>query len=370
MFPVTFGSFGDIVTAAQLAAQIVKALSSSCGSSVQYQELIEELRSLAATLQMAHSAAMKCTSYPRAEDMQVVVDEITQCRSVLARFPDRIHGYQKSLGKGGTGSSWRKIGWSLFKTQDVVDMKAKIAGYKETVTLFMVSLTSCIYLRASARIENADIVFRSHSITRFEDETRRELMRIKGSLTYIREGMPKSVGWTASNGVKITDALGRDLVVPPELIPTWSDMCSLLRLRFKSCAGSRLVESGNYSMFHEGLSLPVSWGYPSRDVWDTHLKPGSEMVMAIRVNRPFNRCCVVCKSEELIRKNERQYVCGFCAASLAVSGAVVTEPEKMEEMGLEGKANDDDDIRYLRHIVIGWPQPAPPPETHSLSHVQ
>ncbi|TDL24238.1 hypothetical protein BD410DRAFT_896936 [Rickenella mellea] len=331
MFPVTFGSFGDIVTAAQLAAQIVKALSSSCGSSVQYQELIEELRSLSGTLRMAHSAAMNCTSYPRAEDMQIVVDEITQCRSVLARFLDRIHGYQKSLGKGGTGSTWRKIGWSLFKTQEVVDMKAKIAGYKETITLFMVSLTS-------------------HSVTRFEDETRRELMRVNASLAYIREGISKSIGWTTRNGIKIIDALGRDIIVPPELVPTWDDMCSLLDLRFKSCAGSRLVESIGYSMIRHPLCQPLHRVVPSRDAWADCLKSGSEMVMAIRWNRPFNQHCVVCKSTDLNRKNDWEYACGFCAADLILTGSSVhTEPENAEETEV---FDYDDDIRYLRHIIF------------------
>ncbi|TDL24240.1 hypothetical protein BD410DRAFT_786349 [Rickenella mellea] len=333
MFPVTFGSFGDIVTAAQLASQIVKALSDSCGSSVQYQELIEEVRSLSATLQMAYSAAMNCTSYPRAEDMRTVVDEITLCKFVLARFLNRIHGYQKSLGKGGTGNSWRKIGWSLFKTQEVVEMKAKIAGYKETITLFMVSLTS-------------------HSMTRFEDETRRELTRINVSLTCIMEGrfqMPKSVGWTALNGVRIIDALGRDIIVPPELVPTWPDMEYFLKLRFKSCAGSRLVESGYYSLFHQPLTLPINW-VPISDVWETLVESGKELVMAIRVNRPFYRTCVVCN----VYTRGLNSSSGFCTANLTINAPPTDSPlEKLEESGWKGEVCDDDDgIRYLRHIVI------------------
>ncbi len=42
--PVTFGSVGDIVAIAQIAAQLLKALSSSNGSAQEFQDLLVQLR--------------------------------------------------------------------------------------------------------------------------------------------------------------------------------------------------------------------------------------------------------------------------------------------------------------------------------------
>jgi serine/threonine protein kinase len=47
---------------------------------------------------------------------------------------DRISSYQKALG-GRKGASWRKIGWSLFKADEVANFRQKISQHIQNITL-------------------------------------------------------------------------------------------------------------------------------------------------------------------------------------------------------------------------------------------
>ncbi len=142
-FPISFSS--------DLAMRISKALSSSSGSSYEYQYLIQELDALAHVLQLADTATR--TGMLRQDVVRALVAEIGRCREVMDALWERIRGYQKALGVssgktvtgrtargGGGGSSWRKIGWALFKTQDVQETRAKLATHRANLTTLM---TAC-----------------------------------------------------------------------------------------------------------------------------------------------------------------------------------------------------------------------------------
>ena len=140
MFPISFNSFGDIICAADLALRIAKALSSSSGSSYEYQYLIQELNALAYALHLA-DAATRTGMLDRAV-VNGILAEIARCQEVMDRLWERIRGYQKALGATGSsrGSSWRKIGWSLFKTKDVKETRERLATQRLNLTTLM---TAC-----------------------------------------------------------------------------------------------------------------------------------------------------------------------------------------------------------------------------------
>ncbi|OBZ78346.1 hypothetical protein A0H81_02463 [Grifola frondosa] len=110
MLPISFSSFGDIVTAADLALRIAKALSDSTGSAFEYQCLVNELRSLSYVLKLA-DCAVKSTALR--QDIRHGIDsEIARCRDIMNTLSNKIKKYQKMLGYG-VGSSWMKIGWGF-----------------------------------------------------------------------------------------------------------------------------------------------------------------------------------------------------------------------------------------------------------------
>ena len=138
MLPIVPASFGDIVTAVSIVNSIYKALSDSMGASYDYQCLISELRSFEQALKIVDRAID--IAPPTGDDALFIAAETTTCLELLKKFDDRIKSYQKALG-GGKGASWRKIGWTLFKADEVASFRQKISQHKLNITLFLNGLT-------------------------------------------------------------------------------------------------------------------------------------------------------------------------------------------------------------------------------------
>ena len=127
-------SIGDIVTVANIVQSIYKALSDSMGASYEYQCLIKELHSFEQALKVVDYALTVAS--PTGRDTLYIAAETTTCLEMLKTFHDRIRSYQTALG-GGKGASWRKIGWSLFKADEVASFRQKISQHKQNITLFL-----------------------------------------------------------------------------------------------------------------------------------------------------------------------------------------------------------------------------------------
>ena len=138
VMPIVPSSIGEIVTAAKLVHSIYKALSDSMGASYDYQCLISELRSFERALKIVDYAIT--VAPPTGRDALNIAAETTTCLELLKMFHDRIKSYQKALG-GRKGASWRKIGWSLFKADEVANFRQKISQHKQNITLFLNGLT-------------------------------------------------------------------------------------------------------------------------------------------------------------------------------------------------------------------------------------
>ena len=128
-------SFGDIVTVANIAVSIYRALSDSTGSSFEYQCLIAELHSFERALRIVDHAI---ATVPPGEHLARNIEaETTTCLELLNTFHDHIKSYQKALGGGRKGaSSWRKIGWGLFKADEVARFREKLSQHKLNINLF------------------------------------------------------------------------------------------------------------------------------------------------------------------------------------------------------------------------------------------
>ena len=124
---MSFGfSVGDFIAGAELAYKLIRALSNSQGSTIEYQDAIQELSCIQQTflhVGQLHASNLLCQATLNA--ISYIVDS---SREVIARFLDKTEKYRKSLSSNGLGASlardsWRKIGWSLFKKQELVDLK-------------------------------------------------------------------------------------------------------------------------------------------------------------------------------------------------------------------------------------------------------
>lgn len=140
-----FGSIGDIITVVQLAASIANVLRDSTGASHEYQELVIELDSLSLTLDFAYNTVSPLSSISIcASVVRALLRDVSECSKLLKRFQGKIEGYQRSLGKGGSGNKWRdswvKIGWGLFQKESLIELRTELSRRGAAIQLSISSL--------------------------------------------------------------------------------------------------------------------------------------------------------------------------------------------------------------------------------------
>jgi len=117
-------SAGDFVAAAWLAYKLIQALSSSSGSSMEYQQLIQDLSCIHRTLLQVEQ--MKSAGQLNRSTVNALMHQVASAKQPMEAFLQRIAKYRRSLG-GGSGSmavdSWRKMGWSLQKGAEMKDLR-------------------------------------------------------------------------------------------------------------------------------------------------------------------------------------------------------------------------------------------------------
>ncbi|KAF8811589.1 hypothetical protein BYT27DRAFT_7089287 [Phlegmacium glaucopus] len=255
MLPLVPASFGDIVAAAGIARSIYKALSDSTGSSSEYQCLITELHSFEQALIMVEHAITVIP--PSGRLAQDIAAETTTCLELLKTFLDRIKSYQKALGGGGKGASWRKIGWGLFKTDEVASFRQKLSQHKQNITVFLNGLM--IIVAAS-----------------YADETRQSLASTKEELLAIQKRLPRSIGYGDGNSVTVINAFGNPMTFPLEFCFSPDRLHDTLMSYFKGKCGERHVQGHKYSIStKDGNSLVQA------NNWGSVVKKGRVLVMSM-----------------------------------------------------------------------------------------
>lgn len=140
---VSVGSVGDILALIELAATISQALIKSSGASKEYQNVITEIDAFSAALKTLRASFPATPAGPNRLVMQPSVENairhaLSQCQILMKLFLRSIEGYQSlSQKKGLTTAAWRKIGWGLFKSADLVTLRNQLAQHKNTMTLML-----------------------------------------------------------------------------------------------------------------------------------------------------------------------------------------------------------------------------------------
>ena len=121
---MSFGySIGDFIAGANLTYQVIHALSSSRGACIEYQEAINELGCMQqAFLQVGHlkQSHSICPATTNAVSYLVI-----SSMEIIGKFLERTKFYQRRLSENHSGraGSWQKIGWTLFKKNELVQLK-------------------------------------------------------------------------------------------------------------------------------------------------------------------------------------------------------------------------------------------------------
>ncbi|KAF8955918.1 hypothetical protein BDZ97DRAFT_1708710 [Flammula alnicola] len=272
MLPFVPSSFGDIVAAATLALSIYKALSDSTGSSYEYQCLISELRSFHHALLFVNNV-IRATS-PNETVVQDIQEEAATCLKLLENFWDRIKSYQKALGGGGRNSSWRKIGWGLFKANEVAEFRQKLSQHKQNLTVFLSGMGIFLFSYHADGIREtlASITTATKEIT----TTTQEILRVT-----IQKQLPPSLAYGRENAVILINAFGKQMTLPMEFCYSPDKLHDTLMQYFKDKIGRDYVRQHEYSISSEDGKAVVK--YPSH--WGSVVKKGAVVVMSMKVRR-------------------------------------------------------------------------------------
>lgn len=152
--PVTFGSFGDIISLSLIIKDLVKSLDNSRGSSAEYQAVIRELWSLDHALIEVGMLLQSCEPMIELSALSATVKESAeQCRKCIMTFQDQIKKYEKSLRSDGSGSFIRdtalKIRWQVSKKDDLAKFRAEISAHCFAINML---LTTTGVLETSGRV--------------------------------------------------------------------------------------------------------------------------------------------------------------------------------------------------------------------------
>ena len=159
-FPISCGSVGDIIALTQLTIQIKRALSDTQGAPSEYQELVTELDLFHRALLRVKSALPTNTNAkpldPKCDaldTMNAIQYHTTLAERRLKDFMQTIEKYQKSLQKGGSKNmmldTWRKLGWTFLKKEDVQHLKTDLKNQRDNISFLLTLYNTCVYCSCS-----------------------------------------------------------------------------------------------------------------------------------------------------------------------------------------------------------------------------
>ena len=126
---MSFGlSAEDFLAGANLAYRLIRALSESRGSSMEYQEVTQELGCIQHTF--LHVELISSRKVFSQATINAISHILSSSMDVMERFFQQTEKYRKSLSRNGTHSlaadSWRKIGWSLFQKEELIALRSTL----------------------------------------------------------------------------------------------------------------------------------------------------------------------------------------------------------------------------------------------------
>ena len=321
MASLTFGSVGDIITVSSLLVKAVSALSDSCGSSAQYQELLREIRSL--------NSALQCTSSviegdPHVKGSESLRNALSDCYTCLNSYLASITKYQKSLKEGGSKNAIkdrvRKLQWQGHEEQ-VNRFRLEISSHVSSVN----TILSTFSIQANKRdhdalMQHIESKFASFAIT----DERRNLVLQMDALRQSQESWQESSfnnlfqaisevssaakdsdviqlnsllhrleklleqqnipqkldkTWTQEPMI-LDDALGRIFPIHLEFINSWESFLFVLSGHFKCIPGNDKISRKEF-LLHRQAGKCIDFDLP----WSEAFVPGVTVTMGVVFSR-------------------------------------------------------------------------------------
>lgn len=147
---MSFGySCGDFVTGANLSYRLIRALSETRGANIEYQEAISELASIQQTFLRVGS--MRANRNLDQATVNAASHIVLSSVEIIGEFLEKTKGYRQRFAKNGRGSnisdSWRKVGWVLFKAEELRELKSAL--HLKMTNIGVLLSTAQLYISSS-----------------------------------------------------------------------------------------------------------------------------------------------------------------------------------------------------------------------------
>ncbi|KJA17306.1 hypothetical protein HYPSUDRAFT_57821 [Hypholoma sublateritium FD-334 SS-4] len=244
MIPFIPNSFGDIVTAANLVWAIYTALRETKGAAEDFQSLIQELKSFHHALNLVYIIVSK------------VSPKETMAKCILAEI-------LRKLGDGNMrsswySSSWHKIGWSVFKRQDIANIRSKVSRHQQIIEM---------YLNGAGISLNKDII-----------ESLANIQTTVAEIYKTQRNIPQPVKYGVANSLTLITTLGTEITLPFEHCYTPEDLHKFLLFYFRGKSGYIFVETHNYIISRNSKASVV---IVKPDQWKAFMTRGARVVMSV-----------------------------------------------------------------------------------------
>lgn len=327
MASVTFGSFGDIVTACFLARDIAECLDKVRGSAGEHQALAAELRSLDRALLETvllldrHHASLGPSAGAIVNECQACKSSLQRLQEVAAKYDDAFRQDAPTLAVKRIGRSLR---WRFVEREVLARFKGEISCHFNALSMLLVTANISLSLGAleAAAGYQTPSSFNSLQILKKEIQQNSGLLSSMngllcqvfgsiGMLTKLMASIKSTVNQalrSSQTGLNISlatyhvvsniqeslasplerysliqepfildDALGRIAPVHLQFITSWGALDKVLQLRFKGMQGSGKVKRKEFALQERATGREISRRLP----WETAFRPGQTVEMSL-----------------------------------------------------------------------------------------
>ncbi|KAJ7135880.1 hypothetical protein C8R44DRAFT_769219 [Mycena epipterygia] len=271
---LSIGSFGDIVTAAEMAMKIVQVLYYSQKASEDYQGALTELVALHHELILIDDAVQLDASSGLGEvARQRLTTEVARCYADMQRFLDKTKGI---TAKGMTGIL-NKVLWAASEEKELRSLRAAVSRHRAALSLLIGSSNLII-----------------STTTRDEVRACRDTLQ---ELTTMLKPVPHHV---LEDMVFVIDPLGDVIRISMIFGLQYKDLQRIIQAYYPSeRAGSRHISEGSYNLLYSANGIVSS---PLAQSESLKLSPGMTLEMSIVLRERVNfleqrRTCPRCNEQ-------------------------------------------------------------------------
>ncbi|KAF2867791.1 hypothetical protein BDV95DRAFT_610692 [Massariosphaeria phaeospora] len=379
---ITFGSFGDIIAAVQVAYKLVEILSAQRGAKREFSELIVDLRLFHRFLDHLSSFWQTRERGPQLDSLfdilqPVICDAKGEINTLLEKI---ISKYGKSLtapSKHNPKDVAKMLQWHMAERDGIARLQDKLRKSKEVILMVQSQANTILEEKNKALIHekfqalmDAEAEATTYLDTRLdalEDEFYKQtaiLNRIYDGIGSVstalapiaraaidiptmlgniytellaQRALHRTLNPYAQNSAVIEDALGWKFEIPLDLIVSWDTLHSIFLDKFKERPGYQLIQARRYVMRDDlnGLELRRSVALNSA------VRPGQKvnMVMVFFKSESQITVCPRCKKSSL-QTNDTDITCLTLGCNMEIQRFEdVTDTEHLENSIKEGKVS-------------------------------